>query len=197
MFTKLRVFLFKGWLVEALFLTLLTLMVTLTIAYVSDYFYKVSFGKQTFEKGKLTLVDTNGSNSPVNTNSNSTQNSANSTGSTTAPSTTTPPTTGTQTPPPSTPPPTTPPPTPPPAPSGCFVTVNGYLYNMQSAIGVTLTDPPTQKTRKHTSGNFNCGSYNAPTNMTSTYMSKHNGMGCAQRLAPYIYTPPAPTDPSC
>ena len=202
---KVKTFLFKGWLVEALFVTIVTVIITIIITYASDSLYKGSFGKKTFSKGKLTIVGANGSNSPVNTNE--TQNNSSSTDPTSVPTTTLP-TSGTQTSspttnqptvvsPPASPPPSTPPSSPPPAPSGCFVTVNGYLYNMQSAIGLNLTDPNTSKTRKHTSGSFNCGSFSSPTNMTSTYLSKHSGMGCAQRLAPYIYTPPAPTDPSC
>lgn len=204
MLIKVKTFLFKGWLIETIFLITVTVIITITITYVADSLYKVSFGKKTFSTGKLALENTNGSNSTVNTNTNTTQNNSSSTGTNTVPPTTTPPppTSGTQTnqPPPATPPPAASPPPaapPPAAPSGCFVTVNGYLYNMQSAIGAVLTDPNTSKKRTHTSGNFHCGSFNAPTNMTSTYLSKHNGMGCAQRLAPYIYTPPAPTDPSC
>lgn len=87
--------------------------------------------------------------------------------------------------------------TPTPTGSVCYVKVAGYLYNMQPAVGISLRDPNTGKTRTHSRSNFNCGTPAAPTDMTNTYLGKHNGMGCAQRLAPYIVTPPAPDDPTC
>lgn len=212
MIAQVKSFLFKGWLIESLLLTILTISATLTISYVADSLYKVSFGEKTFTKANLTLVDQNGSKSSENTNttqnnSGSTSTTNSSTSNTQTSSGTTPTTTsgGTQPttppvttqPPPTQPPPSQPPPSPPPDPTGCFVTVNGYLYNMQSAVGKSLTDPNTGKSRTHSSSTFHCGTYSAPTNMTSTYLSKHNGLGCAPRLAPYIYTPPAPTDPTC
>jgi len=90
--------------------------------------------------------------------------------------------------------------TPTPAVTGttvCFVKVAGVIYNMQPAIGIKLTDPNTQKTHTHSISNFKCGTLAAPTDMTTTYLGKHLKMGCAPRLAPYIYTPPAPDDPTC
>lgn len=197
---KVKTFFFKGWLIEAIFLTCLTLAMTVTVAFVTDRLYKVSIGSKVFKTGQLTMADQNGNNPNATGNTSNSATNGSNQGSTSNTATTNQPTTNatTQTAPPSSAPPSSlPPATPPPAPSGCFVTVNGYLYNMQSAIGVVLTDPNTSKTRNHTSGNFHCGSFSAPTNMTSTYLSKHSGMGCADRLAPYIYTPPAPKDPSC
>lgn len=212
MLNNLKTFFLKAWLIEAIFLSVFTIIVTLSITVLTDSLYKVRIGKKVFETGKLTIVDSQGkqttSNSsnqnPTNkssgTQNNQTGNTSNS-GQTTNTSSggttvTPPPTSSSSNPPPptSTPPPSTPPPA---TPSGCFVTVNGYLYNMQSAIGVTLTDPNTGRKRAHNSGNFQCGSYSSPTNMTSIYLSKHSPMGCASRLAPYIYTPPAPKDPTC
>jgi len=86
-----------------------------------------------------------------------------------------------------------------PTPTGsvCYVKVAGYIYNMQSAVGITLRDPNTGKTRTHSRSNFNCGTLANPTDMTNTYLSKHGPMGCAERLKPYIVTPPAPIDPTC
>jgi hypothetical protein len=82
-------------------------------------------------------------------------------------------------------------------PSGCFVTVSGYLYNMQSGVGSTLTDPNTGKTHIHTTSDYQCGTQTSPTDMTAVYLAKHSTMGCAPRLAQYIVSPPAPTDPTC
>jgi hypothetical protein len=81
--------------------------------------------------------------------------------------------------------------------AGCYVIVAGYLYNMQSGIGVTATDQNTGKTRVHTVSDYTCGTQESPTDMTDTYIEKHETMGCSQRIAPYIVTPPAPTDPTC
>lgn len=211
---KVETFLLKGWLIEAIFLTCLSITITLTVTYVADSVYKVSIGSVAFKTGNLTMASSNGSTSnPASNTTNSTttgntQSPSASSTSTNQPSTTgttqtpaasspnsTAPTTNNPTPAPT--PTPTPTPTPPPAPSGCFVTVNGYLYNMQPAVGKTLTDPNTSKQRLHSSSTFQCGSFSSPTNMTSVYLSKHSGMGCAARLAPYIYTPPAPLDPTC
>ena len=208
MLTKFQSFLLRAGLLEAVFLTCFFIILTLTVTFVTDSVYKVSIGKSVFKTGNLTMVNSNGSSS---NSTNSTSNSSTTENTQKAPAnnpansiTPTPPASSGTTQPPSSsppsssPPPATPPPaTPPPAPSGCFVTVNGYLYNMQSAVGNSLTDPNTGKKRTHSSGTFQCGSFASPTNMTSTYMSKHSSMGCATRLAPYIYTPPAPADPSC
>lgn len=81
--------------------------------------------------------------------------------------------------------------------SGCFVRVSGYLYNMQSAVSSTVVDQNTGKTRVHTTSDFQCGTQASPTDVTAIYLAKHSTMGCWQRIAPYIVTPPAPTDPTC
>jgi hypothetical protein len=79
----------------------------------------------------------------------------------------------------------------------CFVKVAGVIYNLQPAVGIKLVDPNTKKTQTHSRSDFKCGTLDNPTDMTNTYLSKHLKMGCAQRLAPYIYTLPAPEDPTC
>lgn len=79
----------------------------------------------------------------------------------------------------------------------CIVKVAGVLYNMQSAVGIKLIDPNTKKSQTHSRSTFKCGTVAAPTDMTNTYLSKHLKLGCYPRLAPYIYTPPAPDDPTC
>lgn len=87
-----------------------------------------------------------------------------------------------------------------PTPTGgaCYVKVAGYLYNLHPVVGIKLIDPNTGKTQTHSASTFKCSTTIATAiDMTNTYLSKHNGMGCAQRLAPYIVTPPAPNDPTC
>lgn len=81
--------------------------------------------------------------------------------------------------------------------AGCFVIVSGYVYNMQTGIGVNAIDPNTGKTHIHTSGEYHCGTQDSPTDMTAIYLDKHIAMGCAARLSKYIVNPPAPADPSC
>ena len=208
-FQKVKAFFLKGWLIEAIFLTCLSITVTLTFTYVADSVYKVSIGSTTFKTGNLTMVNSNTSNpnaTSTTPNSSTTENSQNPPANNAANSSTTnpPASSGTtqnppaSSPPSSSPPPATPPPaTPPPAPSGCFITVNGYLYNMQSAVNVSVNNQTSGKKHTHKSSSFQCGTVSAPTNMTTIYLSKHAGLGCWQRIAPYIYTPPAPTDPTC
>jgi hypothetical protein len=90
--------------------------------------------------------------------------------------------------------------TPTPSVSGgteCIVKVAGVLYNMQAGVGIKLIDPNTKKSQTHSRSTFKCGTLAAPTDMTNTYLSKHLKLGCYPRLAPYIYTPPAPDDPTC
>lgn len=83
-------------------------------------------------------------------------------------------------------------------PSGCFVLVSGAKYNMSPMLGSQVTDPNTGKTKTHQSpSQIACGTFSSPADNTSVYLSKHTGMGCANRLAPYIVTPPAPKDPTC
>lgn len=94
-------------------------------------------------------------------------------------------------------PPSNSPPPPPTEPLGCFVIVSGYKYNLQSIVGIGVTDQTSGKKKSHSSATFQCGTFSNPTNMTSTYLSKHSGLGCWQRIAPYIVTPPAPTDSTC
>ncbi len=181
----------RNWLIESVILILVTSGLTIGVTYLTDSYYQKTFVKKLTEnsqKQKPTLTLVTGTTTTKKTATTKTSG-------TKAPKTST---TGTKTGSTSTTPPTSsPPPSPPPAPSGCFVTVAGYLYNMQPAVGVRLTDPNTGKTKTHSSGNFQCGTYSAPTNMTNVYLSKHSGLGCAARLAPYIYTPPAPKDPTC
>lgn len=81
--------------------------------------------------------------------------------------------------------------------AGCYVKVAGFVYNMQSSVGKKLIDPNTNKSQTHSTGDFKCGSISNPTDVTSTYLSKHLKLGCSPRLAPYILTPPAPPDPTC
>lgn len=80
---------------------------------------------------------------------------------------------------------------------GCYVKVAGYIYNMQVRIGQTAVDPNTGKTRVHTVLDYQCGNLTNPTDMTAVYLDKHQPMGCADRIAPFIVYPPAPKDPTC
>ncbi len=82
-------------------------------------------------------------------------------------------------------------------PAVCYVKLAGYIYNMIPAVGNKLIDPNTGKTHTHSRGDFRCGTLTNPTDVTAVYLDKHGKLGCAQRVAPYIVTPPAPADPSC
>lgn len=190
----------RGWLYESIILIVLTVIFTVSTAMLTDNIYRKVFAEQIIlaeqkaqPKPKLILkpeskttskkiVSNTAKKKKVTTSNSNTPNTNTSTdGNNTS---VTPPTTA------------LPPSSPPPEPSGCFVIVSGYKYNLQPIVGVRVNDP-SGKSKTHSNGNFNCGTYSNPTNMTSTYISKHSGLGCWQRIAPYIVTPPAPTDPTC
>lgn len=208
MFQKIREILFKNWLLQSVVLILITMVFTMMVTLSADTLYKNSYGKKNFPEKNISLqspsqnTSTNQTETPGvgeqeqnNTNSQSQQTPSNTSNNQTTTNTSPGSNPGSTT---TNPPAVQPPPPPPTTPSGCFVTVNGYLYNMQPAVNNSVTDPTTGKKKTHSSNNFQCGTFNSPTNMTSVYLSKHKQtLGCGNRLAPYIYTPPAPTDPTC
>jgi hypothetical protein len=84
-----------------------------------------------------------------------------------------------------------------PTPGFCYVKIAGYVYNMQPGVGIRLTDQTSSKTQTHSRGDFRCGTLANPTDVTAVYLDKHDKLGCWQRVAPYIVTPPAPVDATC
>lgn len=86
--------------------------------------------------------------------------------------------------------------TPTPIPD-CYVTVLGYKYNLKPILNTLMTDQTSGKTNTHIAATLQCGTSSAPTDITAVYLEKHTPLGCWQRIAPYIVTPPAPLDPTC
>jgi hypothetical protein len=86
--------------------------------------------------------------------------------------------------------------TPTPVPD-CYVSVLGYVYNLKSILNTLITDQTSGKTNTHIAATLQCGTLSNPTDITVVYLEKHSPLGCWQRIAPYIVTPPAPVDPTC